>query len=299
MRVAFLAIFLVSATNAQATMSHTGYGLSSQCSSVFITNYPDYDNVPLSAATASDKCIVVLALFKSVNKIWCDFSDPAHPRIRERYYPASASCTPPYVDLDLPADGSCQAIPGGAAPESGRFYCTWVHAPPPPTISPPPPHSPAPHAPPMAPCNAWKTLSKSLPFCDPPGSGKPWAVDLKEVLGPRCGWAHEDPRECCYVPLGYDHGPKLGTPCSQACNDAQHMGGDTAYCAQSDGSGFGNCFCGIYCGASCKHSARNATTAALPAPPSALATERTTKLVENARDAVSGRNEKMRRSGLR
>ena len=32
-----------------------------------------------------------------------------------------------------------------------------------------------------APCTKWKTLRASQPLCDPPGSGRPHAVDLSKV----------------------------------------------------------------------------------------------------------------------
>ena len=47
---------------------------------------------------------------------------------------------------------------------------------------------------------------------------------------------------CCYVPLSYAGGPAFGTPCVQVCGP--RAGADEAYCQHSDGSNFGNCFCG-------------------------------------------------------
>ena len=47
-------------------------------------------------------------------------------------------------------------------------------------------------------------MKAQLPFCDPPKSKSPWAVDLKHVFGAECDAdpkPTDDPKACCYVPL--------------------------------------------------------------------------------------------------
>ena len=96
-------------------------------------------------------------------------------------------------------------------------------------------------APPPPPCTKWATLHQSQPYCDAPDSGSTWAVNLDKVLGPHCSAAAAE-NLCCYVPLGYDSGPAFGTPCQQVCGTRASAA--DAYCQKSDGSDFGNCFCG-------------------------------------------------------
>ena len=48
-------------------------------------------------------------------------------------------------------------------------------------------------------------------YCDPPGGAH--AIDLPTAFGPNC---HDDAAkasfgECCFVPLGYDGGPKVAS----------------------------------------------------------------------------------------
>lgn len=104
-------------------------------------------------------------------------------------------------------------------------------------LSPPPP-------PPGAECKIWLPLSKVQPYCDPPNSGTKWAIDLNIALGPMCGKPTESKTGCCYMPLGYHGGPAFGTNCEDACATAHRVGAASAYCARSDGSHYGNCFCG-------------------------------------------------------
>ena len=104
-------------------------------------------------------------------------------------------------------------------------------------VSPPPP-------PPGTQCNTWRTLRKTLPYCDAPGSGTRWSVDLGVELGPICGLTSEDEHGCCYIPLGYGGGPAFGTGCASACAKARRAGSDEEWCQHSDGAAYGNCFCG-------------------------------------------------------
>ena len=97
----------------------------------------------------------------------------------------------------------------------------------------------------MKQCKRWASMSVEQPFCDAPGSGSAWAVDLSKGFGPQCNTTAASASACCYAPLGYDGGPEYGTPCSKVCQvSGGRAGRDTAYCAMSDGSEYGNCFCG-------------------------------------------------------
>ena len=109
----------------------------------------------------------------------------------------------------------------------------------PPPAPPPPPPSPPP-------CEKYANLRDDYPFCDPPGSSDPYAVDLSKVLGPNClDRGRWDPRGCCFVPLGYGGGPRFGTSCKEACEKQSRLGLDDAYCERYGRSEpYGNCFCG-------------------------------------------------------
>jgi len=95
-------------------------------------------------------------------------------------------------------------------------------------------------------CRVWKTLRSRYPKCDAPGAGTIYAVDLAKVLGPECSSneAQVGPGQCCYEPLGYDGGLSFGTDCRRACNRHQRHGSPQEWCQKSDGTHFGNCFCG-------------------------------------------------------
>ena len=69
---------------------------------------------------------------------------------------------------------------------------------------------------PQAACTLWRTLNETYPYCDAPGSGTQWAVNLTKLIGPPCD-AQTGDDACCFVPLGYDHGPGFGTSCAQVC----------------------------------------------------------------------------------
>ena len=90
-------------------------------------------------------------------------------------------------------------------------------------------------------CELWRTLHRLQPFCDAPGAGTPWAVNMTKLLGPRCSGEVGD-AACCFVPLSYDGGPACGVPCEEAC--APRIGASSAFCQKSDRSNYGNCFCG-------------------------------------------------------
>ena len=91
------------------------------------------------------------------------------------------------------------------------------------------------------PCDVWRTLHQSHPLCDAPGSSSPYAVDLHKLLGPQCS-AAAAATACCFQPLGYDDGPAFGTSFEEACGP--RISAEDAYCQKSDGSKYGNCFCG-------------------------------------------------------
>ena len=80
---------------------------------------------------------------------------------------------------------------------------------------------------------------------DAPHSKDPFAVDLNHVLGPACQTGAATPRGCCFGPLGYAGGADFGTPCQKVCDGLfGRVGSNDAYCERSDGSKYGNCFCG-------------------------------------------------------
>ena len=98
-------------------------------------------------------------------------------------------------------------------------------------------------------CSTWKTLRARYPYCDPPRSGTDYAVDLATVLGPQCSSKEAGTAQCCYEPLGYEKGPPFGSDCKDVCgtNKASgqyRYGASEEYCGRSDGSHYGNCFCG-------------------------------------------------------
>ena len=106
--------------------------------------------------------------------------------------------------------------------------------------------APPPPPPPDGKCRVWERLRDSYPYCDPPNTaGDKWSVDLEVALGPDCKNAPSG-TGCCYVPLGYKDGPKFGSNCGSVCGASPRVreGAQDAYCQRSDGSSFGNCFCG-------------------------------------------------------
>ena len=95
-------------------------------------------------------------------------------------------------------------------------------------------------------CHKWeeypsKYIVQGHSKCDEPGSGSPYAVDLKDVIGPKCKET-SNASGCCYQPVGYDGGPDYGTPCSQVCAATKRVTTDDSYCDRSDGS---KCACGF------------------------------------------------------
>ena len=98
-------------------------------------------------------------------------------------------------------------------------------------------------------CSIWKTLRAAYPYCDAPDEATPYAVDLTKVLGPMCS-LDTPVGACCFVPLGSalpgGHPPiPFGFNCARACLEflGRH-GSSDEWCGKSDGSAFGNCFCG-------------------------------------------------------
>ena len=105
---------------------------------------------------------------------------------------------------------------------------------------PPPPPSP----PPLPVCTNWAQAAREHPYCDPVTENTTWSLNLSSVIGFECRNGLENANSCCYMPLGYDGGARFGTPCSDVCRTSNRHGSDAAYCRRSDGSDFGNCFCG-------------------------------------------------------
>ena len=178
-------------------------------------------------------------------RIWCDMSDPEHPRVKGKLHTFNTDCTSWFpADFDIAADNSCTHPGGVALPFVGeRITCKWRNDPPPPPPRPSPspsPHPPMPPMPPPAPCTIYSHLRKVLPYCDDPDSGGRWAIDLKEVLGPQCA-SDTGARGCCYAPLGYAGGPKFGSSCAQVCHDLGREGGDDYYCRNSRDPHAGKC----------------------------------------------------------
>ena len=98
------------------------------------------------------------------------------------------------------------------------------------------------------PCSTWRTLrSTAGSYCDRKDSGTAYARDLDKLLGPECT-REAAGNQCCWAPLGYDGGADYGTPCATVCSKVvgfqPRLGADDAYCSKSDGSSYGNCFCG-------------------------------------------------------
>ena len=90
-------------------------------------------------------------------------------------------------------------------------------------------------------CTEYLTMNKLWPHCDAPRLHTPWSINLDVAYGPACSAA--TPNQCCYIPLGYDHGPSYGTPCGELCASHHRKGDDSAYCSNSRGAHYGNCFC--------------------------------------------------------
>lgn len=100
-------------------------------------------------------------------------------------------------------------------------------------------------------CSIWKTLRASYPYCDDPGDGTPYAVNLTRVLGNMCS-LDTPVGACCFIPLGYPipHHPPIpyGYNCARACQEFLGRHGSThEWCGKSDGSHYGNCkrACGL------------------------------------------------------
>ena len=94
-------------------------------------------------------------------------------------------------------------------------------------------------------CTRWAAMRDEQPFCDAPDdTTSRYAIDLDSTFGPRCSLESLPDQSCCYVPLGYGGGPAFGSSCREACDTYLRIGDDSAYCAQSTGEDYGNCYCG-------------------------------------------------------
>lgn len=103
-------------------------------------------------------------------------------------------------------------------------------------------------------CAKWKTLRAKFPFCDAPGAGTKYAIDLDTVLGGRCSKGYSafgrfidptPPGECCHAALGAGHPAfKFGTPCTEVCHYYGRVGHDDEWCQVSTKEEYGACFCG-------------------------------------------------------
>ena len=92
------------------------------------------------------------------------------------------------------------------------------------------------------PCTEYQTMKLLWPHCDAPSEHTAWSIDLDSAYGPECSGTSRH-QQCCYIPLGYDHGPPLGSSCRELCAQQSRKGEDNSYCTKSDGSRYGNCFC--------------------------------------------------------
>lgn len=91
------------------------------------------------------------------------------------------------------------------------------------------------------PCTDYQTMGLIWPKCDAPSDHTEWSIDLNTAFGPECSASARS--GCCYIALGYDHGPPFGSSCLELCSQLSRKGDDDAYCSKSDGSKYGNCFC--------------------------------------------------------
>lgn len=115
---------------------------------------------------------------------------------------------------------------------------------------------------PNVPCKLWRDFATRHEYCDPPGSGSKYAIDLRAAYGPQCTPGVSG-SECCWMPLGYGGGPPFGSPCRDVCERLGRKGDDEAFCEMSSGlrlvvadveqssegeaapgEPFGNCLCG-------------------------------------------------------
>jgi len=92
------------------------------------------------------------------------------------------------------------------------------------------------------PCTEYQTMQLLWPHCDAPSEHTAWSINLDAAYGPECS-ATSPHTQCCYIPLGYNHGPPLGSSCGELCSQQSRKGADDSYCTKSDGSRYGNCFC--------------------------------------------------------
>lgn len=82
---------------------------------------------------------------------------------------------------------------------------------------------------------AWARMHLQHPVCDAPDSGTPFAVDLSRILGPKCTTVPSPGAgQSCYLPLGYDGGPPLGTDCEDSCATTYHWGRRTHRIGSTD-----------------------------------------------------------------